>query len=78
MNTRAYAVLEARKALVPFEFDRREVGAHDVALECICVRQLSSNALTACTAARTIVSPLRQRRLAPRTPRASSFLERFA
>jgi uncharacterized zinc-type alcohol dehydrogenase-like protein len=33
MNTRAYAVLEARKALVPFEFDRREVGAHDVALD---------------------------------------------
>jgi uncharacterized zinc-type alcohol dehydrogenase-like protein len=33
MNTRAYAVLEARKPLVPFEFDRREVGAHDVALD---------------------------------------------
>ena len=33
MNTRAYAVLEARKPLVPFEFDRREIGAHDVALD---------------------------------------------
>lgn len=33
MNTRAYAVLEARKPLVPFEFDRRQVGAHDVALD---------------------------------------------
>ena len=33
MNTRAYAVMEARKPLVPFEFDRREVGAHDVALD---------------------------------------------
>ena len=33
MNTRAYAVLEARKPLVPFEFDRRDVGAHDVALD---------------------------------------------
>jgi len=33
MNTRAYAVLEPRKPLVPFEFDRREVGAHDVALD---------------------------------------------
>ena len=33
MNTRAYAVLEARKPLVPFEFDRREVGANDVALD---------------------------------------------
>ena len=33
MNTRAYAVMEARKQLVPFEFDRREVGAHDVAVD---------------------------------------------
>ena len=33
MNTRAYAVMEARKPLVPYEFDRREVGAHDVALD---------------------------------------------
>ncbi|CAN2197747.1 AdhP Zn-dependent alcohol dehydrogenases [Candidatus Nanopelagicaceae bacterium] len=33
MNTRSYAVMEARKPLVPFEFDRREVGAHDVALD---------------------------------------------
>jgi len=32
MNTRSYAVMEARKPLVPFEFDRRDVGAHDVAL----------------------------------------------
>jgi len=33
MNTRSYAVMEARKPLVPFEFDRREIGAHDVALD---------------------------------------------
>ncbi|CAN2198801.1 AdhP Zn-dependent alcohol dehydrogenases [Candidatus Nanopelagicaceae bacterium] len=33
MNTRAYAVMEARQPLVPYEFDRREVGAHDVALD---------------------------------------------
>jgi len=33
MNTRSYAVMEARKPLVPFEFDRRSVGAHDVALD---------------------------------------------
>ena len=33
MNTRSYAVMEARKPLVPYEFDRREVGAHDVALD---------------------------------------------
>jgi uncharacterized zinc-type alcohol dehydrogenase-like protein len=33
MNTRSYAVMEARKPLVPFEFDRRDVGAHDVALD---------------------------------------------
>jgi uncharacterized zinc-type alcohol dehydrogenase-like protein len=33
MNTRSYAVMEAKKPLVPFEFDRREVGAHDVALD---------------------------------------------
>jgi uncharacterized zinc-type alcohol dehydrogenase-like protein len=33
MNTRSYAVMEARTPLVPFEFDRRDVGAHDVALD---------------------------------------------
>jgi len=33
MNTRSYAVMEACKPLVPFEFDRREIGAHDVALD---------------------------------------------
>ena len=33
MNTRSYAVMVAKKPLVPFEFDRREVGAHDVALD---------------------------------------------
>jgi uncharacterized zinc-type alcohol dehydrogenase-like protein len=33
MNTRAYAALAAKENLVPFEFDRRNVGAHDVALE---------------------------------------------
>lgn len=33
MNTRSYAVMEAKKPLVPFEFNRREVGAHDVALD---------------------------------------------
>ena len=33
MNTRSYAVMEAKQPLVPFEFDRREVGAHDVALD---------------------------------------------
>ena len=33
MNTRAYAVMEARKPLAPFEFDRREIGSHDVALD---------------------------------------------
>ena len=33
MNTRSYAVLEAKKPLVPYEFDRRELGAHDVALD---------------------------------------------
>ena len=33
MNTRSYAVMEARKPLVPFEFDRREIGGHDVALD---------------------------------------------
>lgn len=32
MNTRSYAVMEARKPLVPYEFNRRDVGAHDVAL----------------------------------------------
>lgn len=33
MNTRAYAVLAAKEKLVPFEFDRRDLGAHDVALD---------------------------------------------
>lgn len=33
MNTRAYAAMSAKADLVPFQFDRREVGAHDVALE---------------------------------------------
>lgn len=33
MNTRSYAVMEAKKPLVPFEFDRRELGAHDVGLD---------------------------------------------
>ena len=33
MNTRAYAVLEARKPLAPFEFNRRDIGSHDVALD---------------------------------------------
>ena len=33
MNTRAYAAMSAKADLVPFQFDRREVGAHDVALD---------------------------------------------
>ena len=33
MNTRSYAVMEAKKPLVPYEFDRRDLGAHDVALD---------------------------------------------
>jgi uncharacterized zinc-type alcohol dehydrogenase-like protein len=33
MNTRSYAVMETKKPLVPYEFDRREVGEHDVALD---------------------------------------------
>ena len=33
MNTRAYAALAANTDLVPYQFDRREVGSHDVALE---------------------------------------------
>jgi uncharacterized zinc-type alcohol dehydrogenase-like protein len=33
MNTRAYAALAANTDLVPYQFDRRDVGAHDVALE---------------------------------------------
>lgn len=32
MNTRSYAVMEAKKPLVPYEFNRRDLGAHDVAL----------------------------------------------
>jgi uncharacterized zinc-type alcohol dehydrogenase-like protein len=32
MNTRSYAAMKARQPLVPFQFDRREVGSHDVAL----------------------------------------------
>jgi uncharacterized zinc-type alcohol dehydrogenase-like protein len=33
MNTRAYAALAAKEKLVPFKFDRRSLGAHDVALD---------------------------------------------
>jgi uncharacterized zinc-type alcohol dehydrogenase-like protein len=33
MNTRGYAVLEAKKPLVPYEFNRRDLGTHDVALD---------------------------------------------
>lgn len=33
MKTRSYAALAAQTDLVPFEFDRRELGAHDVALD---------------------------------------------
>jgi uncharacterized zinc-type alcohol dehydrogenase-like protein len=33
MNTRSYAALAAKTNLVPYEFDRRELGAHDVALD---------------------------------------------
>jgi uncharacterized zinc-type alcohol dehydrogenase-like protein len=33
MNTRAYAALAAKTDLVPYEFDRRELGPHDVALD---------------------------------------------
>jgi uncharacterized zinc-type alcohol dehydrogenase-like protein len=33
MNTRAYAAMASKAKLVPFEFNRREVGAHDVALD---------------------------------------------
>ena len=33
MNTRAYAAMSAGADLVPYQFDRRELGAHDVALD---------------------------------------------
>jgi uncharacterized zinc-type alcohol dehydrogenase-like protein len=33
MNTRAYAAMAAKSNLVPYEFDRREVGPNDVALD---------------------------------------------
>ena len=33
MNTRAYAALAAKEQLVPYEFDRRALGSHDVALD---------------------------------------------
>ena len=33
MNTRAYAAMAAKTELIPYEFDRREVGPHDVALD---------------------------------------------
>ncbi|MCX6444439.1 MAG: NAD(P)-dependent alcohol dehydrogenase [Actinobacteria bacterium] len=33
MNTRSYAAMAAKTDLVPFQFDRREIGAHDVALD---------------------------------------------
>ncbi len=29
MKSRAYAALAAKTNLVPFEFDRRELGSHD-------------------------------------------------
>ena len=33
MNTKGYAALSAGSDLVPFEFDRRDIGAHDVELD---------------------------------------------
>ncbi len=33
MNTRAYAALASKEKLVPYEFNRRALGAHDVALD---------------------------------------------
>ena len=33
MNTRGYAVMEAKKPLVPYQFNRRELGANDIALD---------------------------------------------
>jgi uncharacterized zinc-type alcohol dehydrogenase-like protein len=33
MNTHGYAVLTAGADLVPFDFERRDVGAHDVELD---------------------------------------------
>lgn len=33
MNTRGYAVMEAKKPLLPYEFNRRDLKANDVALE---------------------------------------------
>lgn len=33
MKTRGYAALSAKAPLEPFEFDRRDLGAHDIALE---------------------------------------------
>jgi len=33
MNTRAYAALSAKADLVPFQFDRRDLGEHDVAID---------------------------------------------
>jgi uncharacterized zinc-type alcohol dehydrogenase-like protein len=33
MNTRSYAALAAKTNLVPYEFNRRDLGAHDVALD---------------------------------------------
>ncbi len=32
-NTKGYAAMGAKENLVPYEFDRRELGAHDVALD---------------------------------------------
>jgi D-arabinose 1-dehydrogenase-like Zn-dependent alcohol dehydrogenase len=32
-NTKGYAAIGAKEKLVPYEFDRRELGAHDVALD---------------------------------------------
>jgi uncharacterized zinc-type alcohol dehydrogenase-like protein len=33
MNTKGYAALKAKEQLVPYQFNRRDIGAHDVALE---------------------------------------------
>ena len=33
MNTRAYAALASKEKLVPYEFNRRALGAHDVAID---------------------------------------------
>jgi uncharacterized zinc-type alcohol dehydrogenase-like protein len=33
LPTKAYAAMNERSPLAPFEFNRREVGAHDVLIE---------------------------------------------